>query len=109
MLSNKSDQSYLECRSVKMTPFILTNKVEEISRSVFKPGYRLPTITIEDYLKIENTMSIKPSNSTLRYQNDISGNNMVNELDEEQIYRERQWDEFKEAFPRGCGNTIRTS
>lgn len=76
-------------------PFVLIPKT--IS-SVFKPHYSLPTMTIDEYL--ERELSINQSLSTSK---------QSTKTEDEQTYKERQWDEFKEAHPRGSGNRTRQS
>jgi immunoglobulin-binding protein 1 len=36
-----------------LRPFIITSKREEIRQGVFRPGWRLPTMTIDEYLELE--------------------------------------------------------
>jgi immunoglobulin-binding protein 1 len=36
-----------------LRPFIITSKREEIRQRVFRPGWRLPTMTIDEYLELE--------------------------------------------------------
>lgn len=76
-------------------PFVLIPKT---TSSVFKPHYSLPTMSIDEYL--ERELGINQALSTSK---------RSIKTEDEQTYKDRQWDEFKEANPRGSGNRARQS
>ncbi|KAI2637254.1 TAP42-like protein [Hypomontagnella submonticulosa] len=89
-----------------LRPFTLTSNRQELQRGVFRPGHNLPTMTIDEYLEEER-----------RQGNIIEGGGEASgrqpEPDEDDIekadaetMKAREWDEFKEANPRGSGNTL---
>ncbi|CAG8444073.1 9670_t:CDS:2 [Ambispora leptoticha] len=88
-----------------LQPFIITNKREAIQKEVFRPGWRLPTMTVDEYLQQE-----------MERGNIISGGGKIPEKkeiddnDESAIdaatYKAREMDEFKDANPRGWGNRM---
>ncbi|OKL56279.1 hypothetical protein UA08_08462 [Talaromyces atroroseus] len=87
-----------------LQPFTLTNRRTELQNGVFRPGHNLPTMSIDEYLEEERKRGgiIEGGN-----------NDMPQEIDEddldkadEETMKARAWDEFKEANPRGSGNTL---
>ena len=89
-----------------LRPFTLAATRQEVQRGVFRPGHNLPTVTIDEYLAEER-----------RRGNIIEGGGeasmQVPDLDEDdyekadaETMKQRAWDEFKEANPRGWGNTL---
>lgn len=75
----------------------------ELARGVFRPGHNLPTMSIDEYLEEEK-----------RRGNILQGGEeprpVVDEDDFEaadrEMYKAREWDEFKDNNPRGSGNTM---
>ncbi|KAF9888705.1 hypothetical protein FE257_008463 [Aspergillus nanangensis] len=88
-----------------MQPFTLLDRRTQLQQGVFRSGHNLPTMTIEEYLDEEH-----------RRGNVLQGgeqSGMKPEVDEddldradEETMKAREWDEFKEANPRGSGNTL---
>lgn len=87
-----------------LQPFTLTDRRTPLQQGVFRPGHNLPTMSIDDYLEEERKRGgiIEGGN-----------NDEVQEIDEddmkkadEETMKARSWDEFKEANPRGSGNTL---
>ncbi|KAI2620044.1 type 2A phosphatase-associated protein 42 [Hypoxylon sp. NC1633] len=89
-----------------LRPFTLTSNRQELQSGVFRPGHNLPTMSIDEYLEEER-----------RQGNIIEGGGEASgrqpEPDEDDIdkadaetMKAREWDEFKEANPRGSGNTL---
>lgn len=88
-----------------MQPFTLLDRRTQLQQGVFKPSHNLPTMTIDDYLEEEK-----------RRGNFIQGGDQSAaqlEIDEddldkadEETMKARAWDEYKEANPRGSGNTL---
>ncbi|PUU77490.1 TAP42-like protein [Tuber borchii] len=89
-----------------LRPFTLLDTRERLRQGVFKSGHNLPTMTIDEYLEEERKRGgiiegggeksgIKPEPDEDNY-----------EKADEETMKAREWDEFKEANPRGSGNTI---
>ncbi|KAJ2852658.1 Type 2A phosphatase-associated protein 42 [Coemansia brasiliensis] len=89
-----------------MRPFVLTGRGserQEIKDRVFRPGWALPTMSVDEYLQQEKERG-----------NIISGGGkepetkQVDEDDYEaldaQVMKQREWDDFKDENPRGWGN-----
>ncbi|KAL4931532.1 IGBP1/TAP42 family protein [Aspergillus undulatus] len=86
-----------------MQPFTILDRRTQLRDGVFRPGHNLPTMTIEEYLEEEH-----------RRGNVLKGGEPEPvEVDEdewdkadEETMKARAWDEFKEANPKGSGNTL---
>ncbi|GAB1214520.1 hypothetical protein ATERTT37_003684 [Aspergillus terreus] len=88
-----------------MQPFTLLDRRTQLQQGVFRSGHNLPTMTIDEYLEEEK-----------RRGNFLQGgeqSGMKEEVDEddmekadEETMKARAWDEYKEANPRGSGNTL---
>ncbi|EPZ36459.1 TAP42-like protein [Rozella allomycis CSF55] len=89
-------------------PFVLLSKREKMRNQVFQPGYNLPTMTIDEYLEIERS---RGNIITGGGQTPQKAENIIDDIDVEdsQIYKIRQMDDFKDANPRGWGNTYNRS
>ncbi|KAL4802296.1 TAP42-like protein [Aspergillus unguis] len=86
-----------------MQPFTLLDRRTQVRDGVFRSGHNLPTMTIDEYLEEE-----KRRGNILK-----GGEPEPVEVDEddldkadEETMKARQWDEYKEANPRGSGNTF---
>ncbi|CEG47156.1 tor signaling pathway regulator [Plasmopara halstedii] len=85
---------------------------EIIRSSVFKPGHRLPTMTLEEYADREAAEAIERQKSEKdvpqgprRYdQLKEDGDEDDEKLVEEATYRDRAWDDWKDANEKGIGN-----
>ncbi|KAF8559702.1 TAP42-like protein [Imleria badia] len=85
---------------------------------VFGPGHRLPTMTIDEYLEIERQrggiLSTRgpqpeakpPSSEQLAIDSEMDGTVLGELKAEEQRHKDEQWAQYKEAHPRGAGNTM---
>jgi len=89
-----------------LRPFTLLGNREMLKGQVFGPGHRLPTMTIDEYLDEEkrrgNILSGGGEQSGRQLEPDED--NMA--LADQEMYKAREWDEFKEANPKGSGNTL---
>ncbi|KAJ2509368.1 Type 2A phosphatase-associated protein 42 [Coemansia sp. RSA 1939] len=85
-------------------PFVITNNRQRIKDGVFRPGWALPTMTVDEYLEQEKERG-----------NIISGGGKepdpkpeINDNDHEALdaetMKQRDWDNFKDDNPRGWGN-----
>ncbi|KAH9891486.1 type 2A phosphatase-associated protein 42 [Xylariomycetidae sp. FL2044] len=89
-----------------LRPFTLTSNRQELQKGVFRPGHNLPTMSIDEYLEEERRQG-----NIIEGGGEASG--MQPEPDEDDVekadletMKAREWDEFKEANPRGSGNTL---
>lgn len=89
-----------------LQPFTLLDARQRLQNGVFRPDHRLPTMTIDEYLAEE-----KRRGGVIEGGGEQSG--LRPEVDEddfakadEETVKAREWDEFKEANPRGSGNTL---
>jgi len=89
-----------------LQPFVLLDQRQRIQQGVFRPGHSLPTMTIDEYLEEEKRrggiVEGGGEQSGLRPEVDEDD---VGKADEETM-KAREWDEFKEANPKGSGNTL---
>ncbi|KAK6512201.1 hypothetical protein TWF481_001092 [Arthrobotrys musiformis] len=89
-----------------LRPFTLLSNREIVKGGVFGPGHRLPTMTIDEYLEEERKRGgiIEGGGEASGRQPEPDEDNL--ELADQETYKARQWDEFKEANPKGSGNTL---
>ena len=86
--------------------FTLVDKRTDLQKKVRGYGQYGPTMSVEEFLEKE-----WESGRVLQGgENNQEQGNKNNEDDEElqdiETYKAREWDEFKEANPRGSGNTL---
>ncbi|KAI5289559.1 hypothetical protein KEM54_003663 [Ascosphaera aggregata] len=91
---------------VPLRNFTLTNQRSELQRGVFRSGHNLPTMTIDEYLEEERRRGniIEGGGEASGRPKEVDEDDME-EADKE-TYKAREWDEFKEANPKGSGNTL---
>lgn len=89
-----------------LQPFTLLDRRTQLRQGVFGPGHNLPTMTIDEYLEEEKKRGgiIEGGGDQSAMRPEVDEDNM-DHADEETI-KARAWDEFKEANPRGSGNTL---
>ncbi|SNX87817.1 related to TAP42 - component of the Tor signaling pathway [Melanopsichium pennsylvanicum] len=102
-----------------LRPFTITNKSRaELNSEVFRSGYRLPTMSIDEYLEEEQRRGNilqgggqasydKPTSKEerqLRMEQD--GTKDAEQAEEEQRQKDLDWDTFSEQNKRGAGNTM---
>ncbi|RGB39281.1 TAP42-like protein [Rhizophagus diaphanus] len=88
-----------------LRPFVITNR-ENIREQVFRPGWRLPTMTIDEYLEQEAARgNIISGGGQIPEKKEIDDND-ERAIDEETL-KAREWDEFKDSHPYGSGNRMR--
>ena len=87
-----------------LQPFTLLDRRSQLQNGVFRPGHSLPTMTIDEYLEEEKRRGgiIEGGGEPAPQQIDEDD---MDKADEETM-KARAWDEFKEANPRGSGNTL---
>ncbi|KAG0701773.1 TAP42-like protein [Suillus ampliporus] len=88
-----------------------------LQAQVFGPGHRLPTMSIDEYLKIEQErgniitgggpQSEEQPTSSEQLAIDSEMDGVFGEMkSEEKRQKDEQWAQFKDANPRGAGNTM---
>ncbi|KKK13665.1 tapA protein [Aspergillus rambellii] len=88
-----------------LQPFTLLDRRTQLRDGVFRSGHNLPTMTIDEYLEEEKRRGgIIEGGEKSGQQEEIDEDDM-DRADEETL-KARAWDEFKEANPRGSGNTL---
>ncbi|KAJ1899612.1 Type 2A phosphatase-associated protein 42, partial [Coemansia sp. IMI 209127] len=85
-------------------PFVITNDRQRIKEGVFRPGWALPTMTVDEYLQQEKERGniISGGGKEPEMKPEIDDNDH-DALDAETM-KQREWDDFKDANPRGSGN-----
>ena len=106
MSSLRGGGPILSSTGVPLRPFTLLDKRTRLQQGVFRPDHSLPTMTIDEYLEEE-----KRRGGMIDGGGEQSGvREIVDEDDyekqDEEMYKARQWDEFKEDNPKGSGNTL---
>jgi immunoglobulin-binding protein 1 len=86
-----------------LQPFTLTGRRTELQRGVFRSGHNLPTMSIDEYLEEERRRGgiIEGGEQP---QQEIDEDDM--DRADQETMKAREWDEFREANPRGSGNTL---
>lgn len=88
-----------------LQPFTLLDRRSQLQQGVFRPGHNLPTMTIDEYLEEERKRGgIIEGGGQSDAKPEIDEDDM--EKADEETMKARAWDEFKEANPRGSGNTL---
>ncbi|KAJ6261277.1 Dihydroxyacetone kinase [Drechslerella dactyloides] len=82
-----------------LRPFTLLQNREMVKGQVFGPGHRLPTVTIDEYLEETRKQGgiIEGGGEQSGRQPEPDEDNM--DLADQETYKAREWDEFKEANP----------
>ncbi|KIH89259.1 tor signaling pathway regulator [Sporothrix brasiliensis 5110] len=87
-------------------PFTILGSRAEMAKNVFRPGHNLPTMSIDEYLEEE-----RKRGGIIEGGGPSSGIPPVPDEDnyekaDAETMKQRAWDEFTEANPRGAGNTL---
>ncbi|KAF9227779.1 TAP42-like protein [Gyrodon lividus] len=89
-----------------------------LQAQVFGPGHRLPTMSIDDYLKIERqrggiisgggtqTETESTSSEQLTRNSELDGSVFGEMKAEEKRQKDEEWAQYKDAHARGAGNTM---
>ncbi|KAL1890655.1 Type 2A phosphatase-associated protein 42 [Sporothrix stenoceras] len=87
-------------------PFTILGSRAEMAKNVFRPGHNLPTMSIDEYLEEERKrggiIEGGGPNSGLPPPPDEDNY----EKADAETMKQRAWDEFVEANPKGAGNTL---
>ncbi|PYH96285.1 TOR signaling pathway regulator [Aspergillus ellipticus CBS 707.79] len=89
-----------------MQPFTLLDRRTQLQQGVFRSGHNLPTMTIDEYLAEEHRRGnvIEGGGEQSGIKPEVDEDDY--ELADQETMKAREWDEFKEANPRGSGNTL---
>ncbi|OJJ50926.1 hypothetical protein ASPZODRAFT_148310 [Penicilliopsis zonata CBS 506.65] len=88
-----------------LQPFTLLDRRTQLQQGVFRSGHNLPTMTIDEYLEEEKKRGgIIEGGDQSAAQPEVDEDDM--DRADEETMKAREWDEFKEANPRGSGNTL---
>ncbi|KAJ2649349.1 Type 2A phosphatase-associated protein 42 [Coemansia sp. RSA 1250] len=89
-----------------MRPFVLTGRGserQEIRDRVFRPGWALPTMSVDEYLQQEKERGNIISGGGKEPESKQVDEDDYEALDAETM-KQREWDDFKDDNPRGWGN-----
>jgi len=89
-----------------LQPFTMLGNRAELARGVFRPGHTLPTVTIDEFLAEERRRGgiIDGGGEASHVRPEPDEDDM--EKADAETMKAREWDLFKEANPRGAGNTL---
>ncbi|KAF1846745.1 type 2A phosphatase-associated protein 42 [Cucurbitaria berberidis CBS 394.84] len=89
-----------------MRPFTLLDSRQTLTKNVFRPDHSLPTMTIDEYLEEEKRRGgmIEGGGPQSEVRPEPDEDNLV--LADEETMKQRAWDEYVEANPKGSGNTL---
>lgn len=119
--SNKAGGPILSPSGRPIRPFTLTDTRQRLMDGVFRPDHSLPSMSIDEYLAEERRRGGIIGGGGNANSGDADGGGerrggearRNREMDGESeakadraTYEARAWDEFKEANPRGSGNTM---
>ncbi|KAI5301814.1 hypothetical protein KEM56_001335 [Ascosphaera pollenicola] len=106
MLDSRNNGPLLSKTGVPLRTFTLTDKKSELQKGVFKSGHNLPTMSIDEYLDEERRRGniIEGGGEASGQAREVDEDDL--ELADAETYKAREWDEFKEANPKGAGNTL---
>ncbi|KAI6045563.1 TAP42-like protein [Pisolithus marmoratus] len=89
-----------------------------LQAQVFRPSHRLPTMTIDEYLEVERqrgnivtgggrqSEERLTSSEQLAVDSEMEGTAFSEMKSEEKRRKDEQWAQFKDANPKGAGNTM---
>ncbi|KAI4148351.1 MAG: hypothetical protein LQ340_005121 [Diploschistes diacapsis] len=87
-----------------LQPFTLLDSRQRLQNGVFRPSHNLPTMTIEEYLEEEKRKGGIIEGGGEQAAKEVNEDDL--EAADVETMKAREWDEFKEANPRGSGNTL---
>ena len=89
-----------------MRPFTLLDSRQTLTKNVFRPDHSLPTMTIDEYLEEEKRRGgmIEGGGPQSEVRPEPDEDNLA--LADEETMKQRAWDEYVEANPKGSGNTL---
>jgi immunoglobulin-binding protein 1 len=89
-----------------MRPFTILDNRTQLRKGVFRPDHSLPTMTIDEYLEEEKRRGgmIEGGGPQSEVQAEPNEDDM--DLADAETIKQRAWDEYVEANPKGSGNTL---
>jgi immunoglobulin-binding protein 1 len=89
-----------------MRPFTLLDSRQTLKKGVFRPDHSLPTMTIDEYLEEEKRRGgmIDGGGPQSAVTAEPNEDDLV--AADEETMKQRAWDEYVEANPKGSGNTL---
>ncbi|KNE64391.1 hypothetical protein AMAG_09415 [Allomyces macrogynus ATCC 38327] len=91
-----------------LRPFTITSQRAALQDQVFRPGHRLPTMSLDEYLEAEMARGgILPRAEPAPAKNESDDDDEDSDRDEvadRKLYKARNWDAFTDDNPRGWGN-----
>ena len=89
-----------------MRPFTLLDSRQTLKKGVFRPDHSLPTMTIDEYLEEEKRRGgmIEGGGPQSEIQPEPNEDDLV--AADAETMKQREWDEYVEANPKGSGNTL---
>ncbi|MCJ1423508.1 hypothetical protein MMC29_001392 [Sticta canariensis] len=89
-----------------LQPFTLLDHRQSVRKGVFRPDHSLPTMTIDEYLAEEQRRGGMIDGGGGGDQRSPEPDEDDDRWADAETRKAREWDEFKEANPRGSGNTL---
>lgn len=104
-----------QAQAKPLKPIVIENTREVLAKQVFQPGWRQPTMTLDEYLELEkqrgNIIEGGGPQQEIRMKQEKE-EKLTRDSDadaDEEIYKQREFDEFKDLNPRGQGNRYNRS
>jgi hypothetical protein len=96
----------LDPRGRPLQPFTLLDKRMQVQQGVFRPDHNLPTMTIDEYLAEERRRGgiIEGGGPQSGVREEVDEDDM--DKADEATMKARAWDDFRDANPKGSGNTL---
>ncbi|KAJ2163163.1 Type 2A phosphatase-associated protein 42 [Coemansia sp. RSA 552] len=91
-------------RGQPMQPFVLTNNRQQIKKDVFRPGWALPTMSVDEYLRLEEERGNILSGGGKEPEPKQAPDDNDHEAQDAETMKQREWDAFTDDNPRGWGN-----
>jgi immunoglobulin-binding protein 1 len=89
-----------------MRPFTLLDSRQTLKKNVFRPDHSLPTMTIDEYLEEEKKRGGMIEGGGPQSAMQAEPNEDDFDAADQETMKQRSWDEYVEANPKGSGNTI---
>jgi immunoglobulin-binding protein 1 len=106
LLQNGRGGPILDKSGRPLQPFTLLDKRAQLQQGVFRPDYNLPTMSIDEYLEEERRRGgiIEGGGEKSGIRPEVDEDDL--EKADQETMKQRAWDDFKEANPKGSGNTL---
>ena len=89
-----------------LRPFTLLDSRQRLRSGVFRPDHNLPTMSIDEYLEVERHRGGIVDGGGAESGRRASVDEDDLDAADRETMKAREWDEFKEANPKGSGNTL---